>query len=350
MELRKGETSRKVGFRATVAAMSPEDPRPFFVDPAEQPTLTNDEKRRYRDTREFLLARGWPDVDRLPIAAPESSDSHRLMRSPGGHATLLYGSEWGQQGILHHLEAPDEKTREWWRRRLPEDPDLVVFHGLGLGYAIPEILERADRGVHFLIVEADVTTFQFLLALRDCLPLYRHPRIQTILPRTVEEAALKTHDWLTQTQAGAGRVRMLVDPPGMFPQPTFLRDWYDALAKRFPRMAETLAKCLRNEYPHPTNLSNNWPVLQQRPGIGRLFGKMQGCPAVVVGAGPSLDVDMPVLREIQDRVLIISCDTAVRPLLNNRVRVDFALAIDSSPRNHDHFKDLPEAAFLPVLF
>jgi hypothetical protein len=81
-----------------------------------------------------------------------------------------------------------------------------------------------------------------------------------------------------------------------------------------------------------------------------LFGKMEGRPAVVVGAGPSLDADLPLLKEIQDGILIVACDTALRPLLNNGVRVDFVVAIDSSPRNHDHFKNLPDAAFLPVLF
>lgn len=323
---------------------------PFFIDPSEHPNLTADETNRYRATREFLLTRGWGGIDRIPASPPESSSSHRLVRTPGGHATLLYGADSGQQGILHHTETPDEKKRDWWKRRFAEDPDLVVFHGLGLGYSIPEILERADRDVHFLIVEADTTTFRFCLALRDCLPLFRHPNIRIVLPRTAEEAGAITHDWLTQTKAGSGRVRMLVDPPGMVPQPNFLHDWYDALAKKFPRMAETLAKGLRNEYPHPTNLATNWPLLQTRPGVGRLFGKMERCPAVVVGAGPSLDDDLSLIKEIEDRVLIVACDTALRPLLSHGVRVDFALAIDSSPRNHDHFKGLPETPFLPVLF
>jgi hypothetical protein len=62
---------------------------------------------------------------------------------------------------------------------------------------------------------------------------------------------------------------------------------------------------------------HGWPV------IDRLTPRISRVPAVIVGAGPSLDESLPVLREIQDRVVIFSCGTALAALLRGGVRPDF---------------------------
>lgn len=52
-------------------------------------------------------------------------------------------------------------------------------------------------------------------------------------------------------------------------------------------------------------------------------------PTFVIGAGPSLDNDLEFIRENQDRVLIISCGTALRVLLNNGITPDFQMEMEN---------------------
>jgi hypothetical protein len=48
----------------------------------------------------------------------------------------------------------------------------------------------------------------------------------------------------------------------------------------------------------------------------------QGCPVILVGAGPSLDQDMEALRRLKDRAIVVSCGTAIGILLKNGIRPD----------------------------
>ena len=50
-------------------------------------------------------------------------------------------------------------------------------------------------------------------------------------------------------------------------------------------------------------------------------------PAFVIGSGPSLDTTIEVIRENQDKAVIISCGTALLPLLRAGVKPDFHIEI-----------------------
>ena len=53
-------------------------------------------------------------------------------------------------------------------------------------------------------------------------------------------------------------------------------------------------------------------VIAAEGEVSELFGAFAGTPAVVVGAGPSLDKDLEVLSGLQERVLVVAVDTVVR--------------------------------------
>lgn len=323
---------------------------PFFIDTTRSSPLSPEDLARYEKSKALLASRGWPDLAQLPNLETDLPATHFLLRLPDGNATLLYRRDWGQQGILHHIDNPRGKVADWWAERAGERAGNCVFHGLGLGYHIPHLLEQAREGIRFLAVESDPWTFALCLALGDCKDFLCHPKIEIILPRTPIEAAERTRQWLQVEEASSVEMRFLVDPPAMVADPRFLRDWFHAFADRMPDLAPFLLKSLLDYYPKPVNLQENWAILQKRPGIGRLFGKMRGSPIVAIGAGPSLDSQLPLLRETQDRLLIIACDTAVCPLAQAGVRVDIAVAMDSSAKNHEHFQRARNIPFLPVFF
>lgn len=57
--------------------------------------------------------------------------------------------------------------------------------------------------------------------------------------------------------------------------------------------------------------------------------------AVVVGAGPSLDESFETLHRIRDRIVLFSCGTALRPLLQNGLVPDFQCELENVPAVHD---------------
>lgn len=67
-------------------------------------------------------------------------------------------------------------------------------------------------------------------------------------------------------------------------------------------------------------------------GKGRLEQKM---PAVIVGAGPSLDEAVDTLRAIRDRIVLFSAGTSLRALLNHGIVPDFHCELENVPAVYD---------------
>ncbi len=66
-----------------------------------------------------------------------------------------------------------------------------------------------------------------------------------------------------------------------------------------------------------------------------------GLPALVIGAGPSLDRNIADIAAHRDRALIIAADTALRPLLAAGIQPHIVVAADPSETNARHLCDLP---------
>lgn len=90
-----------------------------------------------------------------------------------------------------------------------------------------------------------------------------------------------------------------------------------------------------------TNSLRNLPAIVTGPSVSRLKQAFAGMPAIIVGAGPSLDRVHEDLRKAAGRAVIIATDTALRPLLVNGVVPDFVVGLDPAETNARHFFDLP---------
>jgi hypothetical protein len=66
------------------------------------------------------------------------------------------------------------------------------------------------------------------------------------------------------------------------------------------------------------------------PGIEDLKGIYAGKPALLIGAGPSLDLELELLREHQGKFAIFAVDAAVKPLLKAGITPHFTTSIERS--------------------
>lgn len=75
--------------------------------------------------------------------------------------------------------------------------------------------------------------------------------------------------------------------------------------------------------------------------------KMNGLPAVLVAAGPSLDKNVTELKYIKNKAFIMVVDTALNTVLENGIIPDMTMSIDSRKPlvlfKNDKFKDIPIA-------
>lgn len=66
-----------------------------------------------------------------------------------------------------------------------------------------------------------------------------------------------------------------------------------------------------------------YPVLEKRAKVD--------CPLCVVGSGPSLDDLLPFIKRNEERMIILSCGTALKPLRNYGIKPDFQVELERLP-------------------
>lgn len=75
------------------------------------------------------------------------------------------------------------------------------------------------------------------------------------------------------------------------------------------------------------------------------------CPVVVASGGPSLSKQIPLLKKNREKFILISSGSAINSLLKEGINPDFAVSIDGTELNYNHYKHLhlKNTAFVYVM-
>ncbi|MCC7416243.1 MAG: DUF115 domain-containing protein [Acidobacteria bacterium] len=227
---------------------------------------------------------------------------------------------------------------EWLEGRLGERavPPLLVVIGLGRG-DILEAIERRAPAARVLAFEPDAAVADVSRGhpairawtgsgrlLRLCDPDYAGgDQAWRLFPPDPNQHALLVHP-LIERDMPPGAVRALK----AFRQILFgARANAEARRRLAPRY---LANTLRN-----------LPAIVHGRDVRTLEGVFRGVPAVVVGAGPSLDGALETLRARRAGAVVIAADTALRPLAWAGLAPQIVVGVDPGAANARHFQALP---------
>jgi hypothetical protein len=201
------------------------------------------------------------------------------------------------------------------------DVGYAFIFGVGLGYHLPELVAR-NLARHLVLIEpVPEFLFQSLSAI-DWQDLFtsaerRGTEIHFRVGKDPERTILEIEGLLIH-----GRERCFLD--GAYAYVHYyswaLRETRALLNRKImnfiirPGDLDDEAMMMENAY---GNLSR-WPfrLVEKRTYVA------QGTPVLIVGSGPSLDLDMEALKELKDRAVVVSCGSALGILLKNGIRPD----------------------------
>ena len=208
-----------------------------------------------------------------------------------------------------------------------------VFCGLGLGYA-QELYAKKYPKSSLIIIEPDLFVFFLFLQSRPLDDFFMHENLILLL-------GLYPKDVLDFFES-----KSFFDIPAFKIQPLI-----DVSSSWFSEF-ETLKK-RRNE---KTNLNKNtlkkfgklWlknflKNIKQTEGllgINKIENIFASCPALIIAAGPGLDGTINLVKENEDKFIIIAADTAVRACHRHGLKPDFILLMDAQYWNYLHLADL----------
>ena len=99
------------------------------------------------------------------------------------------------------------------------------------------------------------------------------------------------------------------------------------------------------------NIINNANYIVNNPKIDSFFNEFEKIPAICVSAGPSLDININILRKAKNKAIILCVGTALQVLLKHNIEPDIVVSMDGNIANYRQFEnmDVPNSYLLSEL-
>lgn len=221
------------------------------------------------------------------------------------------------------------------------NPDLhtIIVLGFGMGGHIEAAVKKyPDK--KFIVIEPDKRVIGHALHLKDLEFVFRHCEIWT--DENVQ--TIKSKMWAMLTHPLCRGIQVV---PYILLYDDFIMNFYaemQNLLNDFAVMTNT-KRCLVDKW-YKNRIEN-----AKRPSVNAksLIGKFKDIPALLVGAGPSLQSQIETIKNLQGKAIIIAASTAIQILVSNNITPTFMVAIDQDPITsgglHENLK-----ADVPLIF
>ncbi len=331
--------------RAALSAIAPEAlskiaapsevPRELFGDVADPDTVVN-----------VSMAEGFLYSDDPRVLADQQASALAQSRQSYIPAVVSYSAEDGiaYPRILEldkAFGAPLMAEPKPYGVSKRYAPILTVF-GIGLGWHIDALLEQFDVQ-HLILCESDIDLFRASLQAIDWQPIAACFKasgkgLKLIVeadPRVATNNLLAALQTLSPALIVGSRYFRLYPSPAM----DFIAE---QISQRLPLLSYGWGY-FKDERRQVLQTATN--VRTPRPWLKRIWPSLEGADAVVVGAGPSLEKTLPLLRQVRERVVLFTGGSAIRPLARAGIEPDYHIELETSPVTATVLKELEGSAF-----
>jgi hypothetical protein len=269
-----------------------------------------------------------PTLGNLP---DNPSSKISVMATPAGQPTLRF-----ENTLLHSSYDPVKEALCFAEK--VQIGAQVCLYGFGLGYHLNTILNKIGPNGNLLVIELNPDILTAALTFRDQTDIFEDPRFHLIYGEDEAEVSREVSlemERLTESQTGDLEVLFHAPSfkciPSTFPSLTNALEVL-LLERRFPAIFGNLEK---------SNSSLNREIIESSPGINILKNSQKGKPAILVSAGPSLDLALPYLHRLQKDFLIACVDTSFPILTGNNIQPDYVFSLDPQIDSATHFIKSP---------
>lgn len=205
--------------------------------------------------------------------------------------------------------------------------DVLVIYGVGLGESLPLVKKWLEKEPKRRLVyfEEDPRVIKHLLQSKAGEALIHHPQVELHYIESFEDPG--PFEPLYWASIGK-KIEILASP-------SYLK-WYPSRFEAFQNKIiheSSIKNSLVSEYlelsiPFFRNFYANIKELPKAHLGTKLFNKFKNVPAIITGAGPSLEKQIPNLKKVKDKVLIFSGGSSLNALLHHGLKPHFGAGID----------------------
>jgi hypothetical protein len=261
-------------------------------------------------------------------------------RAKSGVPTLAVRMAEGRVVSLHSRYNPVAEGQ-----KLVEQAKLdgcVVFYvlGLGLGYHLEALAERASTESLVFVFEPDLGVVRAALEQRDLSKLIGSGRVHFFagqIDKSEVFTKLTPHCAMCSMGfEGVTHAASVVLNPAYFAE---VQTWIAEFAAFARTSLNTL---VINGRRTAENVTRNLAAYVETPSINALKDLYKGRPAIVVSAGPSLRKNKHLLKDAAGKAVMIAVQTILQPLLEMGIEPQFVTSLDHHDISTRYYEKLPK--------
>lgn len=248
--------------------------------------------------------------------------------------------------LLYDVNATDIKDWLTEYQNLNQGEYDVHMYGLGLTHHLSELMKINDQ-FHFYIYEPELDIFIEMLKVVNIDQLLEHPQIKLLQVGKVEED-IDQFIYMKNLYSLRPTINVFIPFYTSIDKKT-MNKYYDKEYRVFT--ANILALGFEKSFgtlPYRNSI-RNIEHLYHSHSLKPFDNKFDGCAALIVGGGPSLELDIETIKKANDRLLIIAAGSSVQTLLHFGIEPHLLVSMDPSEANGRVFKVI-DTTEVPLVF
>ncbi len=253
----------------------------------------------------------------------------------------------GEKILLHNIEDPVGSAVRSAEKQEMKAENASILLGFGLGYLAVELAKKLEKKHPLIICEADPAMLKTALT---------HLNLTTVLEsdyiRILVGAEVNLSNWIYRLAAKfmTAKVDVISYGPSVHLHPETYERLTEIAQKESMAIVLNRNTTIKAGRLMTENILMNLPEVIRSAGVKSLKNLFAGRPAIIVSAGPSLEKNVHLLRELEGRAVIIAVDTALRLLLPLGIKPDIVTTIDFNRVNFQKFSNVPIDADISLVY
>ena len=243
---------------------------------------------------------------------------------------------FGNANPLHSMVDPKkegERLADSLKDEEGSPGGFVIFLGLGGAYAPQAALTNSNIN-HVIVIDFDINGIAELFCSKNYTKILEDPRFSLLVDPDPEE--VKSFILQQYKPAICGGIRAIPLRARIRQDAHFFDAAKEAIKQAIEKVSGDYSVQAHFGIRWFSNIIRNLKAVQtQNTGLAPIK------EAAICAAGPSLDTQIPLLKqEKHKKTFIISCDTALPALLQKDIEPDAVVSIDCQHISYYHFKGL----------
>lgn len=237
---------------------------------------------------------------------------------------------------LHSVYSVDRENQKMFEH-VPKDTEVLIFFGIGKGFGLDYAKRHFDSLKRVIIIEPNQEVFKAFLCTYDLNSILNGlGEITFILNQNQENVIYQLSHLLFSLMQVKFEILYLMSYKHLY------KDYFSDINKQVVDLVRggivNLATINAFKYLWISNIFRN--LKKHAIMSTTLENFLKGKTVFIVSAGPSLNKNIQLIKEIGDKGIVVAVGSAIKILDSHGIRPHFRFSIDGSPGQMKIFKDL----------